>query len=119
MCYRLSQPILRNFVVIKNFLKFKFFYDPSELKHNPKRIYFALKVPQNWLTKSIQHKLKMFDSLKKKQKKGKLNFPHLNLNLFVLKKTKHFLKNFLVIQFSFFICNFHNNLHDRRLYGNI
>ena len=37
----------------KKFIKFKSFYDPSKQTHNPKRIYFAIEITQNMLTKSI------------------------------------------------------------------
>ena len=39
-------------LIIKNSIYLKGFYDSSKPNHNPKWIYFALKITQNKLTKS-------------------------------------------------------------------
>ena len=64
------EPKTKVMSVIKIFIRFKSFYDPSKLKHIQKRIYFALEIARNKITKSILHKLKLFDYSKNKWKKN-------------------------------------------------
>ena len=50
---------------------YKFLQPTQTETHNPKRIHFTLAITQTKLTKSIKHKLELFEYLKRKKNEKK------------------------------------------------